>query len=154
MLMCECGRGQGKYIVEELRDGQPVTRLLCQACWEASRFFDEMEQYLAQSQEWLKAHLKQREDRCGLCGATRRELVESQRLGCAQCATTFEDIVAEWLRSAHGSMRYNGPRTLDLTSHKVKQLKAQLQQAITKEDYALAAKLRDQIAALEKEVRP
>lgn len=96
----------------------------------------------------------QEQKRCSGCGSSFQEIARTGKAGCAECYTTFYDRLLPNLERIHGKVRHEGklsssaaPR--ERTEREIKQLKRQLAQAIEKQEFEEAAKLRDQIAALE-----
>lgn len=96
----------------------------------------------------------QEQKRCSGCGCSFQEIARTGKAGCAECYTTFYDRLLPNLERIHGKVRHEGklsssaaPR--ERTEREIKQLKRQLAQAIEKQEFEEAAKLRDQIAALE-----
>ena len=93
--------------------------------------------------------------RCTFCSATMRDFRASGRWGCARCYTTFETSMRELLRRVHGSSRHAGrpyqpPRTDTMErSGLLGDLRERLRRAIEKEQFELAADLRDRIRVLE-----
>jgi protein arginine kinase activator len=93
--------------------------------------------------------------RCTFCNATMRDFRATGRWGCARCYTTFETSMRELLRRVHGSSRHVGrpyqpPRTETMErSGLLGDLREQLRRAIEKEQFELAADLRDRIRVLE-----
>jgi protein arginine kinase activator len=97
---------------------------------------------------------------CAACGATLQDFQDTGRLGCPECYTTFATHLRTLLRRVHGASQhvgapYRSPADLgappaaavvppDLTA-----LREGLQRAVAAEDFELAARLRDQIRALE-----
>jgi protein arginine kinase activator len=96
--------------------------------------------------------LNQRE--CPQCGIKFVEFRNSGRLGCPNDYAEFRQELQPLLENIHGDTKHNGktPRRLPQTKQtqsELTQLRKQLHQAITKEAYEEAAKLRDQIKQLE-----
>ena len=96
--------------------------------------------------------LNQRE--CPQCGTKFVEFRNSGRLGCPNDYVEFRQELLPLLENIHGDTKHCGkaPRRLDQTKQtqgELTQLRKQLHQAITKEAYEEAAKLRDQIKQLE-----
>lgn len=93
---------------------------------------------------------------CDHCGTTWAQFQEKSLLGCPQCYTAFERILAPLLERAHeGGSSHLGKsprrggvggeqRQLQLT-----RLRKRLSEAIEAEDYELAASLRDEINTCE-----
>jgi protein arginine kinase activator len=98
------------------------------------------------------AALNQRE--CPHCGIKFAEFRSSGRLGCSHDYDAFREELLPLLENIHGETRHVGkaprrqPRTKQVRAELV-QLRKQLQQAVTRENYEEAAKLRDKIKQLE-----
>ncbi len=93
--------------------------------------------------------------RCPFCSSTLRDFRQSGRLGCAHCYVAFEQSLRDLLRRVQGSSRhmgreYEGPSTEQMLSvGTASQLRERLQRAVEKEQFELAATLRDQLRAME-----
>ena len=93
--------------------------------------------------------------RCAFCATTLRDFRSSGRLGCAHCYGAFEQSLRELLRRVHGSPRHVGrvyepphPSEMQRATTLV-ELKDRLRRAIEREEFELAASIRDQIRVLE-----
>ena len=91
---------------------------------------------------------------CPVCGIKFVEFRNSGRLGCPQDYQEFHDELATLLENIHGETRHCGKTPRRLPQNKqaqseLIQLRKQLQQAVTKEAYEEAARLRDRIRKLE-----
>lgn len=91
---------------------------------------------------------------CPGCGATMNDLRKNGKVGCPQCYTTFGEELGSTIRSIHGNVRHVGRAPSRFLKNREKadrlaSLKQQLKDAIAKEDFELAATLRDEIRALE-----
>ena len=96
--------------------------------------------------------LNQRE--CPQCGIKFVEFRNSGRLGCPHDYQEFRQELIPLLENIHGETRHCGkmPRRLPQnkqTQSELMQLRNRLKQAVTKEDYEEAARLRDRIRQLE-----
>ena len=100
----------------------------------------------------VTAALNQRE--CPHCGIKFVEFRNTGRLGCPHDYQEFREELTPLLENIHGETRHVGktPRRLPQnkqTQSELMQLRNRLKQAINKEDYEEAAKLRDKIRTLE-----
>lgn len=91
---------------------------------------------------------------CPHCGLKFQEFRNSGRLGCPYDYQAFREELTPLLESIHGETRHCGktPRRLPLNRQaqsELIQLRTRLKQAIVKEDYEEAARLRDRIHQLE-----
>jgi len=97
--------------------------------------------------------------RCAYCGTSLRDFRSSGRLGCAHCYGAFENSLRDLLRRVHGSAQHVGRRyqvpnpALLERDASLGALRTQLQEAIEGEDFESAARLRDEIRALEMAAR-
>lgn len=95
---------------------------------------------------------------CPKCGMSESELEKHERFGCPQCYETFaESLNALLPKIQHANAAPEGSAPAPVASAKkrkaapevsVEALEQALREAVSKEDYKLAATLRDQIAAL------
>jgi len=95
--------------------------------------------------------------RCGLCGSSLNEIIQSGRVGCAQCYDTFAEQLQPTLQRIHGALRHTGkvpgadPAVAERGRRqaRIEHLRAQISSAVQEEDYERAAALRDEIRTLE-----
>lgn len=92
--------------------------------------------------------------RCSGCGMDMDEFRRRGRLGCPQCYEVFKLQVGELLERVHGSRQHVGrvPGVSDVEIERqlaLEELQHKLQIAVREEAYESAARLRDQIQALE-----
>ena len=96
--------------------------------------------------------------RCPACGFTQGDFKKAGRLGCSTCWQVFEAGLQPLLKAMHKGERHVGkvPKKAAQTvaiSEKIKALTAELDQAVRAERYEEAAQLRDQVRALEAELK-
>jgi protein arginine kinase activator len=91
---------------------------------------------------------------CSLCGISFMEFRNTGRLGCPNDYYEFRSELLPLLENIHGETRHCGktprrmPRTQQ-TQSELMQLRNQLKQAVQREDYEDAARIRDRIKSLE-----
>lgn len=101
---------------------------------------------------------------CEKCGTTLVDFKKTGRLGCAECYKVFEASIGPVLKGIHMNVKHTGKRPgqrvkidTKVNTEKVSienkkaALKRELKVAISTENFEEAAKLRDEIALLEKE---
>ena len=93
---------------------------------------------------------------CPLCGSTLADISESGMVGCAECYKTFGEELAPSIASIHGRARHagRGPkefRAKHEKENKLASLKQKLDEAIGKQEFEEAAKLRDEIKRISAE---
>ena len=91
---------------------------------------------------------------CPMCGITFAEFRKGGRLGCPYDYVAFEEDLEPLLVNIHGATSHSGkvPKNLNGSPERqfrLKQLKDEMREAINKEQYEVAGKLRDKIAAIE-----
>jgi protein arginine kinase activator len=92
--------------------------------------------------------------KCPKCAFTFQDFRKMGRLGCPECYETFSKQLDPLLRKIHGSDRHTGKMLIQKATVKnkdviVRELKDSLSKAIRKEEFEQAARLRDQIKAIE-----
>lgn len=95
---------------------------------------------------------------CPNCGITFREFRKQGRLGCSHDYAVFQSLLLPLIENIHGETEHVGkrPRRAPDTSHRQHQLlrlRGELKAAIEEENYEAAAALRDEIQAVEGELR-
>lgn len=98
---------------------------------------------------------------CVVCGTTLSSFQKTGKLGCAECYKAFESSVLPALKGIHMNDKHTGKRPgqrVDINVEKEPSnesrkdmLKRELKMAISTENFEEAARLRDEIALLEKE---
>ena len=91
---------------------------------------------------------------CPICGITFADFRKGGRLGCAYDYVEFEDDLEPLLVNIHGALEHVGKTPTNQTGsperqQRLMQLKVEMKEAIGKEDYETASRLRDKITAVE-----
>ena len=89
---------------------------------------------------------------CPNCGSSFDDIAGSGKIGCAECYNTFKDELAGTVERIHGRVKHIGrgvKKEKQIKENKEKDLKDRLAKAVSEENFELAAKLRDEIKALE-----
>lgn len=95
--------------------------------------------------------------RCESCGMTYDEFLQEGKFGCVDCYHYFQRILARSLKNLHGADTHTGkqPKGYVSTTHKIindlteiDKKNILLQEAIEKEEFEEAARIRDEIRAL------
>lgn len=92
-------------------------------------------------------------EKCPGCGRTYQDFRATGKLACAKCYQTFRNPVTKTLKQLHQNVEHTGkiPESGAVELKKKKQyaeLKAQLQKAVSEENYEQAAILHRQLKAL------
>jgi protein arginine kinase activator len=156
-MKCQrCTKPATLHITEILGDDQFEELHLCEDC--ANKYLYEPQgkgkggEALPHGDDDEASALNQRE--CPNCGIKFVEFRNSGRLGCPHDYQEFREELVPLLENIHGETRHVGktPRRQPQnkqTQSELIQLRKQLQQAVTKEAYEEAARLRDRIKQLE-----
>lgn len=92
--------------------------------------------------------------KCPVCGHTWSDFSRSRKFGCGECYKTFRESAAQVLRQAHSSAQHMGKISSKSgaevkAKRRLEELKRQLKEAVSKEDYETAAKLHAEIKTIE-----
>ena len=150
---------------KEVVDGQLHEIRLCEACAAEKGFHLAVEQNkltIANQFIWMAENLypesaaKVGAVQCPSCGIRYSQFARTGRLGCADCYGAFEAQLKQILRRVHGATRHHGraPRGADastLRQRDLGRLREELNRAVEREEFELAARLRDQIRRMEQE---
>ena|SRR5688572_15776221 len=102
-----------------------------------------------------------RDRQCPKCGMSFGEFKAKGRFGCPHDYEVFLSRVIPLLERIHGSSEHAGvadaaaatQQATDTTAHELKRLRKDLQRVIRNEEYEEAAKIRDRIQTLEKQIQ-
>jgi protein arginine kinase activator len=158
-MKCQkCTKAATLHITEVVGDDQFEELHLCEEC--AHKYLYEPQQKgpaakagdIGQLSDSDEPSVLNRE--CPLCGIKFVEFRNTGRLGCPHDYQEFRDELTPLLENIHGETRHCGktPRRLPQnkqTQSELIQLRKQLLQAVNKEAYEEAARLRDRIRKLE-----
>lgn len=91
---------------------------------------------------------------CPICGLRYMEFKQSGRLGCGECYAVFGGRLDDLLRKIHGSDYHIGkvPKNIEPAIEQNRQIEAvrkELKEAILRENFEKAAKLRDKMKKME-----
>ncbi|NLY91928.1 MAG: hypothetical protein GX081_10055 [Firmicutes bacterium] len=116
-----------------------------------------LENEVGSQQEGFSPYLETTE-KCPTCGLTFTDFRKIGFLGCANCYRIFSDYLEPLLRRVHGNITHTG-KVPKRTGGKVRlkkeieDLRRKLQDAIRREAYEEAAKLRDEIKAKQEKLK-
>ena len=166
-MLCEkCHQREAVVKFTQVIGNKKTTLNLCKVCAEKegltnpmldiSKVFGKL--IVAVLSEHLISELDQHSDEgdkgrvCSGCGLSWADFMKTGRLGCPQCYDTFMEELKVLTRRIHGSNKHIGnrlPVQIGEKKESVISLKRKLQDAIKKEEYELAAELRDRIREIE-----
>lgn len=164
-MQCErCQQKEANVHITQIMNGKKQETHLCQECAHDMKISLGFPQLPAQNLTNLLGFLtpetpdvKARETQCPNCKTPYRRIVESGYVGCSECYQHFNSYLEPVLRNIHGSSRHHGkiPKRLGgayVLKRQIEELKRKLKQEVEKEQYEEAARLRDEIKALEEKI--
>lgn len=96
-------------------------------------------------------------EKCSNCGLSEAQFVQSGLLGCAECYKKFNERLDPVFRRIHGISKHTGKVPVRTggkvrLSKEIDRLKASLREVIAREEFEEAARIRDSIRELEKDL--
>jgi len=171
-MLCDiCGKNPATVHLTEIIDEQMNELHLCEDCARTKSAAMEQQfglsDLLAGMVDFEKPSSKEEElinIKCPSCGLSYADFKKIGRLGCGNCYDVFRKYLAPLLKRIHGSNQHIGKSPLSCPA-KIKspiskvnkkkmclqELREQLQNAIAKEAFEEAARLRDQIKKISSE---
>ena len=171
-MLCDiCAKAQATVHLTEIIDDKMTELHLCEEC--AQKKGAQMESHfgladllagLADLGGQFATTKKETKIKCARCGLTYEDFKKVGRLGCGECYTAFKEGLLPLLKRIHGSTQHYGkspkklaklpkvlksPKAAKEKKEGLPELKDRLQQAIQKEEFEEAAKLRDMIREME-----
>ncbi len=156
MVCSRCQKNEACVFVKELVNNQVTEAQYCLNCAKPVQDAPGLPPVFA----WLSAlsGVKTPAPRvapCKNCGLRYSDFKKTGRLGCAECYAAFERPLTDLLKRIHGALEHCGKAPTDepgkLRRKELARLKKELGEAVAKESFESAARLRDQIRKLEKE---
>ena len=169
MICQECHSREASLHLKKKVEGEIKELYLCELCAGKKNPYHNPGQNIFQLHQLLSGMMEMEEKQSGIsfekgdqlqcpnCKMTYDQFISLSRFGCAQCYRAFEVKIKPLLRKIHGNSQHQGKipkgksKVLSI-NRKIKGLKAKMQQAIEDEAFEEAAKLRDEIKALQKEL--
>lgn len=153
MLCEECGERQAEVLVTTVVGGESVTRHLCRECLKKYQAGD-LQAVLAAVLALMTQKEKQPEITCPHCGMAFSEFEKSGMLGCAECYQAFRSQLTPLITKVQGRAQHAGrrPRLSEEEQErqqKIEALRTQMEAAVAVENFEEAARLRDEIRAME-----
>lgn len=167
MLCQECDQRKATLHIETTEKGETKEYYLCEVCAAEKNLYPgykdlNFSQLLSGMLDWKgegpgTAFQQEASPECPNCGMSYDGFKDLGRFGCHRCYETFKQQITPLLRKIHGNPVHKGKipkrRGGQLSIHrKIKDLKARMNQAVEKEEFEEAARIRDEIKALEKDL--
>lgn len=175
MLCDKCKKNEAHIYYTEIINGEKTEQHLCEECAAEYTSF-QMGTPILNQELTLGSLLStilgnygstvpekgnaQKELHCDNCGMTYSEFMKIGRFGCEKCYESFQSILDNSIRSIQGADIHTGkkPKKYETRTEKIikelseiDKLTIKLQDAVEKEEFEEAARLRDRIRLLKKE---
>ena len=163
-MMCQsCGKAEATTHFKRIINGEATEGHLCADCAAALGINDVFSGFNFSFEDLLGdffsdspvAALSASSVRCDSCGSSFNDIVKGGRIGCADCYNTFFDKLMPSIQRIHGKTKHEGKVPLNQVTNesentgKIAELREQMNKAIENENFEEAAKIRDEIKALE-----
>lgn len=166
MLCDDCKERPASVHITKINNNQKTEKHLCDVCAEKAGELSFSTDANFAFQDFLKGMMgsslaglphQRGEAACPNCGLTYGDFGRSGKIGCGECYTAYGDRLEPLLRRIHGTSTHTGkvPRRgggkLALRQ-RLRQMKDELDRYVSREEYEQAAKVRDEIKALEGQI--
>jgi len=171
MLCDNCKTREAKVYYTEIKDGLKKEQHLCEECAKKFTKFPMEAPTLSKQftlgtllSSLLNAYEDQEEKKveekiltCKRCNMTYQEFLQHGVFGCPECYEAFRESLPDCIKNIQGATRHTGksPKGFQTQTEQIvhsmseiDRLSIKLQQAVEKEEFEEAAKLRDMIRAL------
>lgn len=156
MLCEECQKKEATVMITVTVGGEMTSRHLCPDCMkkmESSFAAGDVQSFLSSLLSLLSASPKAPELVCSKCGLSYEEFQHTGKLGCAQCYKDFQEQLRPLLLRIHGRSQHAG--RVPQSHQKEREmalcldtLRKEMDEAVAREDFEQAARLRDEIRAM------
>ena len=164
MLCQNCGKYEATTHVKRIINGEAAEAHLCSDCARALGYTDVFGGFGNVFGDLLgsffgeptPSSISARTVRCEKCGSSFNDIIESGKIGCAECYKTFYDKLLPSLQRIHGKTKHEGkfPNRVSVENEKannLNKLEEELKEAIETQNFEKAATLRDKINALKED---
>lgn len=155
-MTCDsCGKKQATVHYTEIHNGDMTELHLCEDC--ARKQEVDLKQHfsladllagLGDFEEAIPMEVSR--EKCPVCGMTLTDFRKLGRLGCGGCYRAFQDSLTPLLKRIHGKASHTGKAAGIKDTGAMQKLKKSLQDAVLKEEFEEAARIRDKIKEFEK----
>ena len=160
-MKCEiCGNRKAVIHIQQVIGKERIDLHLCDTC--------ALERGISSSEERIELSISSllhglvdlrrmkgaKEKACPRCGSTWEQIGKRQQMGCGECYTLFAKEIQGWFQPMVEKPQHRGKLPKRLRTYKtylvdVVKLKEGLKEAVRREDYEKAARIRDRIKELE-----
>jgi len=158
-MVCDvCKTNQATVFLTQIIDGKMQKVNLCESCSKEKGVTDPLSFALVDLLPGLVAATDTEPgataQRCPVCGFTQADFKKTGRFGCPNCYDAFAEGLSSLLKAMHRRTVHTGkiPSRLKHSTERaarIKEIRKELDAAVTAENYETAAQLRDQLRELE-----
>lgn len=164
MLCDDCHKRPACVHITKINNNQKIEKHLCEYCAQKTGEFNFTFDAGLSVQDLLKGmftqsyvETQQQSVTCPNCGMSYGDFSHNGKIGCSVCYSTFADRLQQVLRRIHGANVHTGKVPLRTggalaVRQTIKKMKRQLATHIAREEYENAAKLRDEIRDMERQL--
>ena len=162
MLCQNCNKNEATTHLKRIINGETAETHLCSHCAAAMGYgsmFSGMGLSLGDLFSGFfgdvpVSKLSNRVVRCEKCGCSFDDIAKNGKAGCADCYRTFFDKLRPSIQRIHGKTEHLGKIPMGVgedvrNAHRLSGLKAELNKAIDEQNFEKAARIRDEIRAME-----
>lgn len=160
-MFCEnCGKNTATTHIKHTLNGVMSEKHLCTECAAklgySMKFADSFSDILSSMFGDTEIAQIGNEIKCEFCGASFSDIVNTGKIGCPECYTTFLDKLLPYLKRIHGNVKHigkipnNAPLAISNDKTRIISLRSELEKLIQNEEFEKAAKVRDEIRELER----
>ncbi|MFF5996351.1 UvrB/UvrC motif-containing protein [Lysinibacillus sp. KU-BSD001] len=173
-MICEhCKQRHATVTITQIKNGTKLERHYCEIC--AGKFHpfqvEIQEEPVSIHQlmsDWFslpkwkskvqeETQPKKQQGTCPSCGFTYRQFLKVGKFGCAQCYHTFRDQLPQVLKRLQADVKHIGKKQTEEYQFinyqkQIELIRQQMQQAIAEERFEDAARLRDEVRAIEQKL--
>jgi len=164
-MLCQlCEEKQATVHYTEIINNKAVELHLCEDCARKKEIIDQfgnfsMTDLVKGFAGFIGIESKGKNLKCGNCGLLFSDFRKTGRFGCSECYKVFQTELEPLMKRIHGSTRHVGnfvplKHSKEVqTFSKIEKLKVEMEKVVQQEAFEQAAKIRDQIKKLEKEIK-
>lgn len=152
MLCEECGKKEAEVLLTTVVGGQSTTRHLCRDCVKKYKAGD-IQAVLAAVLSAMGQKQQTPDITCPKCGETYQEFQKTGMLGCPDCYHAFRKELTPLVTRVQGRAQHAGRRPPVSEEEQerlriMEDIRARMEAAVAEENFEEAAKLRDELRAL------
>lgn len=164
MLCQSCSKNIATTHIQTVINGELTEYVLCSECAQKLGYLNPFESFDGSFENFLGSFLGnnlQRDylpdtTRCEKCGSSFEDIVSSGKVGCENCYKIFYEKMIPSIERMHGNTKHVGKVSLSAGNKakytsEIEKKKLLLKEAIDKQEFEQAAKLRDEIKKMKEE---